>query len=66
MVQTICGAPEPALAGACPTGGNSGTMAGVWRPSQELMAELQAGRIYVNLHTALNPAGEVRGQLTGR
>lgn len=41
-------------------------MAGVWRPSQELMAELQAGRIYVNLHTALSPAGEVRGQLTGR
>ncbi len=28
------------------------------------VADLTAGRLYVNLHTAKNPGGEVRGQLT--
>ncbi len=29
-------------------------------------ADLAAGRWYVNLHTAKNPGGEIRGQLTGK
>ena len=29
-------------------------------------ADLTAGRYYANLHTAKNPGGEIRGQVTGR
>ena len=27
-------------------------------------ADLQAGRYYINIHTAANPSGEIRGQVT--
>lgn len=62
VVQTICGEPAPALSGACPSG-TSGTVAGIWRIPQAMLADWQAGRIYVNFHTALNPGGEIRGQI---
>lgn len=32
-------------------------------PAMSFLAMLQAGLAYVNVHTALNPGGEVRGQL---
>ncbi|MGH2453709.1 MAG: CHRD domain-containing protein [bacterium] len=62
VVQTICGAPAPALSGACPAAA-SGTVAGVWPIPAAMVADLQAGRLYVNFHTALNPGGEIRGQI---
>ncbi len=34
------------------------------QPLDALVAAIQEGRIYVNIHTDRNPAGELRGQLT--
>jgi len=47
----------------------SNTAAGIWRSqdssplTNELLAALLQGNIYLNVHTDANPAGEVRGQL---
>ncbi|MFZ0391997.1 MAG: CHRD domain-containing protein [Calditrichia bacterium] len=47
----------------------SGQASGVWTSSDAepltaaLVSELMAGNIYVNIHTAAHPGGEVRGQL---
>jgi plastocyanin len=63
VVKLICGAGGP----ACP--GAQGTVAGVWKStdaqplSPDMIAALKAGELYVNVHTAVNPAGEIRGQI---
>ncbi|GEM_PF-2671237 len=41
--------------------GNSAT--GSWMIPADMLPELKAGKIYVNIHTAANPGGEVRGQI---
>ncbi|HET6272204.1 MAG TPA: T9SS type A sorting domain-containing protein, partial [Bacteroidota bacterium] len=47
--------------------GNTAT--GVWRNTDtqaltdSMVSQLLKGRIYVNLHTAANPGGEIRGQV---
>lgn len=46
------------LCGPCRSGQRKTT-----RLSASLLRELEAGRAYVNVHTARNPAGEIRGQL---
>jgi hypothetical protein len=43
--------------------GTSGTFEGSATISDAQAADLLAGRWYVNLHTAANPAGEIRGQV---
>lgn len=62
VVQTVCGAPEPALLGACPSG-TSGFLQGSWEVPQDLMRALQRGQLYFQLHTQLNGPGELRGQI---
>jgi len=63
VVQTICGAPAPAIvSGSCPSG-TSGTLADVWEVPSEVLPELLAGNIYINIHTDANGAGEIRGQI---
>jgi len=45
------------------------TAEGTWRPddvqalTDELIGDLLAGRLYVNVHTSGNPSGEIRGQV---
>jgi hypothetical protein len=38
-----------------------GPLAG--HPLSDLLAEIEAGNAYVNVHTSQNPGGEIRGQL---
>ena len=62
VVQTICGAPEPAIVGECP--GTSGFLQGTWEVPEEMVDALMAGDLYFNIHTPLNGPGELRGQIT--
>jgi Cu/Zn superoxide dismutase len=49
---------------------NPTTLAGVWKPTDvepltpALITDLLRGNLYVNFHTAANPGGEIRGQVT--
>ena len=63
VVQTICGQPAPPLLGECPSGANSGFLTGTWQVPGELVGALLGGGLYINLHTAANAPGELRGQV---
>ncbi len=64
VVQTVCGAPAPAIAGDC--GGDSGFLQGTWDVPADQVEALLSGQLYLNLHTELNQAGEIRGQVIPR
>ncbi len=67
--RTIFGAPEIAGVPDSAPKGTSAFITGSWtgegeQPlTDELEEELLAGNIYVNVHTELNPRGEIRAQL---
>ena len=48
------------LCGPCASGAH-----GTRKVTAAVRAALLSGRAYVNVHTARNPAGEIRGQVTG-
>jgi Fe-S cluster biogenesis protein NfuA len=43
--------------------GGQVTIDGTWNLAASDVASLEGGEIYINIHTAQNPAGEIRGQL---
>lgn len=45
-------------------GGLASPIKGQAQLSDQQAADLKAGRLYVNIHTAKNPGGEIRGQVT--
>ena len=68
-VRTIFGKPELEGVPATAPNGTGGFVSGEWSGEAEqpltgeLVDALLAGEIYVNVHTELNPAGEIRAQL---
>ena len=46
------------LCGPCTSG-----MSGSAQVSKSVIKTLESGKAYVNVHTAKNPAGEIRGQV---
>ncbi len=72
VLVSLCGNPQPAVFETCDVvdgelmidGTISSSLLHQWGISgRDLMDMLNDGMVYVNAHTALNPAGEVRGQL---
>lgn len=72
VVVTLCGNPAPAVLGPCPPLDSNGSfkLDGVignhLQPgvtNAQFQDWIQGGLLYVNVHTSLNPAGEVRGNL---
>jgi hypothetical protein len=73
VLITLCGAgPAPSVAGNCNVVDGylvlegditTSILAARGIPGDVLVGYLDDGLIYVNVHTALNPAGETRGQL---
>jgi len=70
---SLCGSPAPSVVGDCTYDADGNLyITGVIGPAQLMAAGvtgaqfnnyLRSGLIYVNVHTALNPMGEERGQL---
>ncbi|GIV62861.1 MAG: CHRD domain-containing protein [Chloroflexota bacterium] len=70
---SLCGAPSPSVVGDCTYDADGNLyITGEIGPAQLMAAGvtgaqfnnyLRSGLIYVNVHTALNPMGEARGQL---
>jgi hypothetical protein len=48
----------PLCAGNCHSG-----MTGTAKITSKIVVQMEAGKTYVNVHTAKNPAGEIRGQV---
>lgn len=68
-VRTIFGKSENEDVPSVAPEGNSALIKGVWNSKEdqpltdEMIDALLSGEIYINIHTELNPAGEIRAQL---
>ncbi len=71
-VVTLCGGPPPAVLPQCTMENGVLKIQGmitnqlVGMTQAQFMNALDNGLLYINVHTQLNPAGEVRGQLYPR
>jgi hypothetical protein len=70
VVVTLCGNPQPGAVVTCSFDNGWMRVSGEINQTllrgitpQEFMDYLDSGLAYVNVHTALNPAGEARGQI---
>jgi len=73
VLVSLCGAPAPAAVASCELDENgnlvlqgviSSSLLARWGVNgPDLLDWLNNGLLYVNVHTALNPAGEARGQI---
>ncbi len=59
-------APAPVIQGFSTPSGASGTLTGTAQVNQATLGAIADGMAYVNIHTAANGGGEIRGQLTGQ
>lgn len=77
VLLSLCGAPAPSAAGDCTFDADTSTLTVSANITPSLLQQwgigggqfisfLSDGLLYVNVHTALNPAGEVRGQIYPR
>lgn len=75
VILSLCGSPGPAVLATCSFSNGTLSISGVitstnlyqWGLSAEqLVSWMEGGLTYVNVHTALNPAGEARGQIALR
>ena len=75
VIITLCGAPGPAAVATCTFDNGNMFIEGVISSSllqqwgitgAQFFSYFDDGLAYVNVHTALNPMGEVRGQVVGQ
>lgn len=71
ILVSLCGAPPPAAVATCSTGPGKLRVEGVITEDlvsgdlslADVVALMESGQTYVNVHTDLNAAGEIRGQI---
>lgn len=65
IIATVCGANKNAILKRCPRHVNAfvGT---VWEVPQQYRQAVMNNGVYINIHTALNPKGEIRGQVLSK
>jgi hypothetical protein len=60
----LAGVNAPVIFGIAGAGATSGTISGVWNLTAGNVADLFAGKLYLNVHSQTFGGGEIRGQVT--
>ena len=75
VIVTLCGVPAPAVVADCATIAGALTLTGTITAAhfsdpgmsvESLLALMASGLAYANVHTDMNPSGEVRGQISAQ